>query len=76
MNVTLYLYPGNRPQGLPNVFIPLFLNKNNYSYQILNPSRDVINDSIRIPNGTYREALLICEEGGGLDEFCMLMNLR
>ena len=34
MNVTLYLYPGTPPKGLPNYFIPLFLNKYNYSYII------------------------------------------
>ncbi|QGA53318.1 glycopeptidase [Sulfolobus sp. E5-1-F] len=68
MNVTLYLYPGNPPKGLPNYFIPLFLNKYNYSYVILNPLNDYISQNLTIPNGTYRMALLLYEEGGGLDE--------
>ncbi|MEM3972346.1 MAG: peptide-N4-asparagine amidase [Saccharolobus sp.] len=69
MNVTLYLYPGTPPKGLPNYFIPLFLNKYNYSYIILNPVNDYISQNITIPNGTYRLALMLYEEGGGLDEF-------
>ncbi|MCY0859371.1 MAG: glycopeptidase [Sulfolobaceae archaeon] len=69
MNVTLYLYPGSKPQGLPNYFIPLYLNKFNYSYQILNPLNDMLLQTVKLPNGTYRLALLLWEEGGGLDEF-------
>ncbi|MEM0200765.1 MAG: peptide-N4-asparagine amidase, partial [Saccharolobus sp.] len=69
MNVTLYLYPGTPPKGLPNYFIPLFLSKYNYSYIILNPVNDYISQNITIPNGTYRLALMLYEEGGGLDEF-------
>lgn len=69
MNVTLYLYPGNPPKGLPNYFIPLFLNKYNYSYVILNPFNDYVSQNVTIPNGTYRLAMLLYEEGGGLDEF-------
>ncbi len=69
MNVTLYLYPGAPPKGLPNYFIPLFLNKYNYSYIILNPLNDYISQNVTIPNGTYRLAMLLYEEGGGLDEF-------
>ncbi|AAK42681.1 glycopeptidase [Saccharolobus solfataricus] len=69
MNVTLYLYPGNPPKGLPNYFIPLFLNNHNYSYIILNPLNDYISQNVTIPNGTYRMTLLLYEEGGGLDEF-------
>ncbi|ACR43326.1 peptide-N4-asparagine amidase [Saccharolobus islandicus] len=69
MNVTLYLYPGTPPKGLPNYFIPLFLNKHNYSYVILNPLNDYISQNLTIPHGTYRMTLLLYEEGGGLDEF-------
>ncbi|BDB99202.1 peptide-N4-asparagine amidase [Saccharolobus caldissimus] len=69
MNVTLYLYPGNPPKGLPNYFIPLFLNKYNYSYVILNPFNDYVSQNVTIPNGTYKLAMLLYEEGGGLDEF-------
>ncbi|WP_338604109.1 peptide-N4-asparagine amidase [Sulfolobus tengchongensis] len=69
MNVTLYLYPGTPPKGLPNYFIPLFVNKYNYSYVILNPLNNYISQNVSIPNGTYKMALLLYEEGGGLDEF-------
>lgn len=75
MNITLYLYPGPKPQGLPNEFIPLFVNFTpekitfNYSYIILNPYIPSIMQTVNVPNGTYRMMLLLYEEGGGLDEF-------
>ncbi|QIW25145.1 glycopeptidase [Sulfolobus sp. S-194] len=69
MNVTLILYPGNKPKGLPNMFIPLYLSKYNYSYIILNPVSPSITQQVTIPNGTYKMELLLYEEGGGLDEF-------
>ncbi|MBB5253931.1 peptide-N4-asparagine amidase [Sulfurisphaera ohwakuensis] len=69
MNVTLILYPGNKPKGLPNMFIPLYLSKYNYSYVILNPVSPSITQQVTIPNGTYKMELLLYEEGGGLDEF-------
>uniref|UniRef100_A0A2U9IDS4 Glycopeptidase n=1 Tax=Acidianus brierleyi TaxID=41673 RepID=A0A2U9IDS4_9CREN len=72
LNITLYLYPGTPPKGLPNEFIPLFVNVTvpfNYSYVILNPKFDSITSSIKIPNGTYKMDALIYEEGGGNDEF-------
>jgi len=69
VNATLYLYPGPRPQGLPNQFIPLFLNSLNYSYIVLNPTHPSYSESLNIPNGTYRDLLLLYEEGGGNDEF-------
>lgn len=54
VNATLYLYPGAKPEGLPNDFIPLFVNSMNYSYVVLNPSRPSYSQNITIPNGTYR----------------------
>jgi hypothetical protein len=69
MNVTLYLYPGPKPQGLPNEFIPLFLSNYGYSYVILNPIQPSISCPLTIPNGTYKMEMLLYEEGGGLDEF-------
>jgi hypothetical protein len=72
LNMTLYLYPGATPKGLPNEFIPLFVNvmfPYNYSYVILNPIQDSVTSTISIPNGTYKMEALIYEEGGGNDEF-------
>jgi hypothetical protein len=69
MNVTLYLYPGPKPQGLPNEFIPLFLSNYGYSYVILNSIQPSISCPLTIPNGTYKMEMLLYEEGGGLDEF-------
>ena len=69
MNVTLILYPGQKPQGLPNEFIPLYISKYNYSYAILNPLNPSVTQQVTIPNGTYKMALLMYEEGGALDEF-------
>lgn len=75
LNITLYLYPGKKPEGLPNAFIPLFVNVTeeklnyNYSYVILTPTFSSISRSYTIPNGTYRMVALIWEEGGGVDEF-------
>jgi len=69
MNVTLLLYPGQKPEGLPNEFIPLYMSKYNYSYVILNPVTPRITQQVTIPNGTYKMSLLMYEEGGGLDEF-------
>ncbi|WP_252896845.1 peptide-N4-asparagine amidase [Metallosphaera hakonensis] len=72
VNITLLLYPGREPQGLPNRFIPLFVNGTfhyNYSYVILSPTLDSFTSQVSIPNGTYRMTALLYEEGGGLDEF-------
>jgi hypothetical protein len=69
MNVTLLLYPGQKPKGLPNEFIPLFVNKFNYSRIVLNPSLSEVSESITIPNGTYRVMALLYYEGSALDEF-------
>ncbi|AWR98179.1 glycopeptidase [Acidianus sulfidivorans JP7] len=75
LNITLYLYPGPKPEGLPNGFIPLFVNCTlegidyNYSYVILSPSLPMVSASYTIPNGTYKMDALIWEEGGGVDEF-------
>ncbi len=69
MNVTLYLYPGSPPTGLPNMFIPLFNSSYNYSYVVLNPTHDLATSNVIIPNGTYKTQMLLYEEGGGLDEF-------
>lgn len=69
LNLTLILYPGQRPQGLPNEFIPLYMSKYGYSYVILTPLMPSITQEVSIPNGTYKMALLLYEEGGALDEF-------
>ncbi|PMP91715.1 MAG: glycopeptidase [Caldisphaera sp.] len=69
VNVTLYLYPGNQPKGLPNYFIPLFTNNFGYSYAYLNPNYDIASQSLEIPNGTEKSMLLLYEEGGENDEF-------
>lgn len=72
LNMTLYLYPGAQPKGLPNAFIPLFVNATvpyNYSYVVLSPLEDSYTCAVTIPNGTYKVQALIYEEGGGLDEF-------
>ncbi|MGC9210092.1 MAG: peptide-N4-asparagine amidase [Acidilobus sp.] len=69
VNVTLYLYPGPRPAGLPNEFIPLFLNNFGYSRAFLTGSNDYAEYTVHIPNGTYRAWLLLYEEGGAYDEF-------
>jgi hypothetical protein len=69
LNITLLLYPGIEPKGLPNMFIPLFVSKYNYSYIILNPLNPSTSQIVNVPNGTYMMKLLIYEEGGGLDEF-------
>ena len=69
VNVTLYLYPGPRPQGLPNKFIPLFLNNFGYSRAFLTGSNDYAAYQVEVPNGTYRAWLILYEEGGAYDEF-------
>ncbi|BCU69374.1 peptide-N4-asparagine amidase [Stygiolobus caldivivus] len=69
LNVTLLLYPGDKPEGLPNMFIPLFVSKYNYSYVVLNPLNPSVSQCVEIPNGTYMMKMLLYEEGGGLDEF-------
>ncbi|MEM1627066.1 MAG: peptide-N4-asparagine amidase [Sulfolobaceae archaeon] len=69
MNVTLLLYPGQKPKGLPNEYIPLFLNIYNYSRVVLNPSVSEVSEAVMIPNGTYRVVALLYYEGGALDEF-------
>ena len=72
LNVTLFMYPGQKPYGLPNGFVPLFVNGTfhyNYSYVILNPSKSSYTSQVSLPNGTFRVSALLYEEGGGLDEF-------
>ncbi|MEW9492532.1 MAG: peptide-N4-asparagine amidase, partial [Candidatus Aramenus sulfurataquae] len=53
LNMTLYLYPGAQPKGLPNAFIPLFVNATvpyNYSYVVLSPLEDSYTCAVTIPN--------------------------
>ncbi len=69
VNVTLYLYPGPRPQGLPNKFIPLFLNSFGYSNAFLPAYHDYAAQQVEIPNGTYRAWLILYELGNEYDEF-------
>jgi len=69
VNVTLYLYPGNPIPGLPNYFIPLFVNRFGYSAVALSPTNDFISQNISLPAGTYRMAAVFYTEGSQFDEF-------
>ncbi|MFP3190829.1 MAG: peptide-N4-asparagine amidase [Thermoproteota archaeon] len=69
VNVTLYLYPGKPLAGLPNYFIPLFVNPLGYSMTTLNPFVNLRSQTVTIPNGTYRMAAIFYTEGFQLDEF-------
>lgn len=69
VNVTLYLYPGTPPAGLPTEFIPLWVNSLGYSAVTLNPFRGSFSEQVELPSGTYRAAALVYTEGGGNDEF-------
>jgi len=69
VNVTLYLYPGPEPSGLPNYFIPIAPNSYGVSLIGLNPFHDQVTFVTNIPSGTYRAVLLMYMEGGELDEF-------
>ncbi|BCU67016.1 hypothetical protein HS7_04530 [Sulfolobales archaeon HS-7] len=68
VNVTLYLYPGAVPPGLPNYFVPL---PGAFGVSLLsfNPLNDMYQTMVSIPNGTYRVQMMIYTEGGGNDEF-------
>jgi len=68
-NLTLLLYNGTPPAGLPNVFIPLFVNKVGYSTVSLNAYRDYAEQQVTIPNGTYRAWLVLYTKGNAYDEF-------
>lgn len=69
VNATLYLYPGNRPAGLPNYFIPLFLNQYGVSLVRLNQYVDTASQSVNLPIGTYRMFAYFYSEGLAYDEF-------
>lgn len=69
VNVTLYLYSGTPMPGLPNYFIPLYLNPFNYSMATLTPFSPSKSQSLTIPTGTYRIAAVFYTEGAALDEF-------
>ena len=69
LNMTLYLYPGPRPAGLPNYFIPLFVNSMGYSHLFLTAEDDYAEEQVQIPNGTYRAWLLLYTKGSAYDEF-------
>jgi len=68
-NLTLLLYNGTPPAGLPNVFIPLFVNKVGYSTAFLNAYEDYAEQQVMIPNGTYRAWLVLYTKGNAYDEF-------
>jgi hypothetical protein len=69
VNVSLYLYPGAPPAGLPTEFIPLWVNPLGYSAVTLNPFQESFSEQVELPAGTYRAAALVYTEGGGNDEF-------
>ena len=69
VNVTLLLYPGSEPKGLPNAFIPLGSKSYGYYQAYLTPKEDLFQDNLTLPEGTFREAMLLYTEGGYLDEF-------
>jgi hypothetical protein len=69
VNVSLYLYPGTPPAGLPTEFIPLWVNPLGYSAVTLNPLQESVSEQVELPPGTYRAAALVYTEGGGNDEF-------
>ncbi|MFP3320092.1 MAG: peptide-N4-asparagine amidase [Acidilobus sp.] len=68
-NLTLLLYNGTPPAGLPNVFMPLFVNKVGYSTVSLNAYEDYAEQQVIIPNGTYRAWLVLYTKGNAYDEF-------
>ncbi len=60
-NVSLLLYNGSPPTGLPNMFKPLWF--------FVNGAKDYASESIQIPNGTYRAWLILYTQGNDYDEF-------
>ncbi|WP_148217211.1 peptide-N4-asparagine amidase [Acidilobus saccharovorans] len=69
-NVSLLLYKGSPPPGLPNYFIPLFVNKLGYSMTpSINAYNDYVEQQVTIPNGTYRAWLILYTKGNAYDEF-------
>jgi len=69
VNVSLLLYPGAPPAGLPNEFVPLWVNRFGYSAITLSSLSPSYTQSLELPNGTQRALALVYTEGGGLDEF-------
>ncbi|MEM0272433.1 MAG: peptide-N4-asparagine amidase [Thermoprotei archaeon] len=69
VNVSLSLYPGAAPAGLPTTFIPLWVNGFGYSSVTLNPFTQSYYENVTLPEGTYRLAAVVYTEGGGNDEF-------
>ncbi len=70
VNVTLLLYNGTPPAGLPNVIIPLFVTSPaGYSFEFFDAYQDYAVQHISIPNGTYRAWLVLYTNGGYYDEF-------
>lgn len=69
VNLSLYLYPGTPPPGLPTNFVPMWVNRLGYSSLGLNPFQPTYSENVALPQGTYRAAAIIYTEGGGDDEF-------
>ncbi|MGC9072096.1 MAG: peptide-N4-asparagine amidase [Acidilobus sp.] len=60
-NVSLLLYNGSPPPGLPNKFEPLWF--------FVNGNHDYASESVEIPNGTFRAWLILYTQGNLYDEF-------
>lgn len=66
VTANLLLYNGTAPAYIPNYMIPL---DNRSPIFRLSPSSDVFSTSLSLPQGSYREQMVMYTEGGGLDEF-------
>jgi len=64
VNVSLLLYPGAPPAGLPNEFVPLWVNRFGYSAITLSSLSPSYTQSLELPNGTQRALALVYTEGG------------
>ncbi|MET1159768.1 MAG: peptide-N4-asparagine amidase, partial [Thermoprotei archaeon] len=63
VNITLLLYPGDKPDNLPDMIIPL------WKREILNRKTPAKNFTVAIPDNVTRAMLLMYTKGNGYDEF-------
>ncbi len=63
VNITLYLFPGEKPKYLPDTIIPL------WKRVVIKPGLEKRNTTVTIPSNVTRAMLLLYTKGNGYEEF-------
>ena len=71
VNLTLYLYPGEKPSEAPDAVIPLWMDswKEGLAVARLTRTSPNVTAAISVPSNTYKARLVLFTEGLAYDEF-------